>query len=82
MKRFFDREGIERAEKIASRLEHNRLNGERERLHVEALAEAQLWVRPESLRSRPLKRAKKKPYEFTEAQMLIALRSLNAGGAV
>jgi hypothetical protein len=70
-----DRSAIERAEKLAERM------GAPAAL-AKAVAEAKLWDRPPSLRTTPVKPARVRRYEFTNAQLQIAERSLNAGGAV
>jgi hypothetical protein len=72
-----NRDSIERAEKVAARLEARRaLAG--------AAEEARGFKKPASLRSTPIpkKRTRVKRYEFTDAQLEIALRSLDARGAV
>ena len=68
---------IDRAEKFALKLEAHRL-------FSEARAEAKGFKKPASLRLVPVvkKSAKVKRYEFTDAQLEIALRSLDAGSAV
>ena len=70
-----DRAAIERAEKVARGLEA------RSAL-AEAVKEAKSWRRPDSLRTRPVRVTKMKDYVFTEAQLEIARRSLDARGAV
>ena len=68
---------IDRAEKVAMKLEKHRLSSE-------AIKESKGFKKPRSLRRTPIvkKRAKVKRYEFTEAQLAIARRSLNARGSV
>jgi hypothetical protein len=70
-----DRASIERAEKVARRLEA--------RCDLfDAIEESKAWKRPRSLRGEPVKRTRVRNYEFTDKQLEIALRSLDAGGAV
>jgi hypothetical protein len=69
------RDYIERAEKVARRLESNAKM-------TEAVKESKAWKRPRSLRGKPVKRTRVRNYEFTDKQLEIALRSLDAGGAV
>jgi hypothetical protein len=86
------RESIDRAEKIAHRLELQRIDRLAERKQVEefeaAIREGRSWRKPGSLSVPRFSssfgdgRARVKRYEFTDAQMQIALRSLDAGGAV
>jgi hypothetical protein len=72
-----DRDAIERAERVALKLEA-RLTS------FEALEEAKGYKKPRSLSTTPpvKKRAKVKRYEFTEKQLQIALGVLNEKGAV
>jgi hypothetical protein len=86
------RESIDRAEKIASRLELQRLDRLAERKQLEdfqaALAEGSSWRKPGSLSVSSWstgfgeKKVRVKDYEFTDKQLEIALRSLDARGAV
>lgn len=73
----FNRGKIERAEKVAAKLEA-RANS------VRAVREAKGFKKPESLSTKPVpkKRAKVKRYEFTERQLEIARRVLNGQGSV
>ena len=77
---------IERAEKRARELDARRADYEPEAITVwvEAADEAKGFKKPASLRLTPVvkKPTRVKRYEFTDAQMQIALRSLNARGAV
>ena len=92
MTRSFDKNAIDRAEKIAHRLELQRLDRLAERKQLEefeaAIKESRSWRKPGSLSVTSWsngfgeRKARVKRYEFTDAQMQIALRSLNAGGAV
>lgn len=69
-----NRRQIERAEAVAERAERYRANVARAR-RIEMEAEADRWVRPRSLAcGRPHK--PKTMFEFTDEQMMIALRSL------
>jgi hypothetical protein len=83
-----NRDAIERAEKVARRLELQRVDRETERKQVAeflaAVTESRSWKKPASLRTTVVvvKRPQKKRYAFTDAQMQIALRSLNAEGSV
>ena len=86
------RESIDRAEKIAHRLELQRLDRLAERKQLEdfqaALAEGRSWRKPGSLSVSSWssafeeKKVRVKDYEFTDKQLEIALRSLDARGAV
>ncbi len=86
------REAIDRAEKIAHRLELQRIDRLAEAKEVEefqaAIEESRSWRKPGSLSVPRFSssfgdgRARVKRYEFTDAQMQIAFRSLDAGGAV
>ena len=86
------RDSIDRAEKVAHRLELQRIDRLAERKQLEefqaAIKESQSWRKPGSLSVTSWSngfgdgRARVKRYEFTDAQMQIAFRSLNAGGAV
>jgi hypothetical protein len=82
------RKAIERAEKIAARLELQRVDRENERKQVAqfqaAVTEAKSWKKPASLKPTPVppKRTRVRRYEFTDTQLEIAFRSLNAGGSV
>lgn len=67
-----NRSQIERAEKIAEKLERRR---RREDLKLDA----KQWRRPRSLAEDKPKRPPR-AYEFTEAQMLIAIRALERRG--
>ena len=68
-----NRKQIERAEAIAERANRYRANVAR---RVEMEAEADRWVRPRSLAGgRPHKA--KTLFEFTDEQMMIAIKSLN-----
>lgn len=88
----FNRKSIERAERVAHRLDLQRLDRIAERKQLEdfaaALADGKSWRRPGSLSVTSWsnefgeKKAKVKRYEFTDAQLEIALRSLDARGAV
>jgi uncharacterized protein YbaP (TraB family) len=69
------RDYIERAERLARRME------ERAKV-VEAVKESKAWKRPRSLRGKPVKRTRVRNYEFTDKQLEIALRSLDAEGSV
>ena len=81
MIRSMNREQLERAERVAQRANRERKarRDRREDEHAAAvtLAEAQGWKKPASLASgeRPVKRARVTT-RFTDAQMAIALRSL------
>ena len=81
MIRSMNREQLERAERVAQRADRERKarRDRREDEYVAAvtLAEAQGWKKPASLASgeRPVKRARVTT-RFTDAQMRIALRSL------
>jgi hypothetical protein len=72
-----DRDAIERAERVALRLEARLAS-------FEAVEEAKGFQKPRSLSTvkTPKKRAKVKRYEFTERQLQIALGVLNEKGAV
>ena len=70
-----NRKQIERAEAVAERANRYRANVARAR-RVEMEAEADRWVRPASLAGgRPHKA--KTLFEFTDEQMMIAIKSLN-----
>jgi len=70
-----NRKQIERAEAVAERANRYRANVARAR-RVEMEAEADRWVRPRSLAGgRPHK--PKTLFEFTDEQMMIAIKSLN-----
>lgn len=87
-----NQEAIDRAEKVAHRLELQRLDRLAERQQLEefeaAIKESRSWRKPGSLSVTSWsngfgeRKARVKRYEFTDAQMQIALRSLNARGAV
>ena len=72
-----NRDAIERAEKVANKLDAHRIA-------KEAAKEAKGFKKPRSLRQTPIpqKRAKVKRYEFTERQLEIARRVLNGEGSV
>jgi len=86
------RESIDRAERVAHRLELQRLDrlAEREQLEAfeAAIRESKSWRKPGSLsvtswsKGFGENKARVKRYEFTDAQLEIALRSLDARGAV
>ena len=92
MTRSFDKNAIDRAEKIAHRLELQRIDRLAEARQVEefeaAIKESRSWRKPRSLSVTSWSngfgetKARVKRYEFTDAQMQIAFRSLNARGAV
>jgi len=92
MKPFMGRAAIERAEKFAERLETQRLDRLEERKQLEeflaALMEGRSWRRPGSSSVTSWsdgfeeKKDRVRKYVFTEAQLEIARRSLDAGGAV
>jgi hypothetical protein len=71
---------IERAERVALQLEAKRRRKQVEKTAtvnaVLAGADAQKWERPASLRTRPVQKKREPEYEFTDAQLQIALRSL------
>ena len=75
-----NRAQIERAEKVAWKLQQHRreklAKREAEKRAFEAVVEAQQWERANSLATTV--RVKKVPpnYEFTDAQLTIAMRSL------
>ena len=87
-----NQEAIDRAEKVAHRLELQRLDRLAERKQLEefeaAIKESRSWRKPGSLSVTSWsngfgeRKARVKRYEFTDAQMQIALRSLDARGAV
>ena len=87
-----NQEAIDRAEKVAHRLELQRIDRLAEARQVEefeaAIKESRSWRKPGSLSVTSWSngfgetKARVKRYEFTDAQMQIALRSLNARGAV
>ena len=86
------KKSIDRAEKIAHRLELQRLDRLAERKQLEdfltAIQDGTSWRKPGSLSDPRFSssfgdgKAKVRRYEFTDAQMQIALRSLDARGAV
>jgi hypothetical protein len=66
---------IERAERLAQRME------ERAKV-VEAVKESKAWKRPRSFRTQSVKPSRIKNYEFTDKQLEIAIRSLDAKDSV
>ena len=75
-----NREQIERAEAIAERANRYRANVARAR-RVETTAEADRWKRTRSLAGgKPHK--PKTLFEFTDEQMMIAIKSLERNGKV
>ena len=77
-----NREQIERAEAIAERANRYRANVARARARrVETVAEVGRWERPASLAGgKPHK--PKTLFEFTDEQMMIAIKSLERNGKV
>jgi hypothetical protein len=73
----FNNKAIERAEKVARKLEARRTS-------IEAVKEAKGYKKPSSLSTMktPVKRTRVRRYEFTDTQLEIALRSLNEKGAM
>jgi hypothetical protein len=80
-----NRAQIERAEKVAQRLDRERKERrdrrEDEHAAIVAMSETQGWKKPASLATgeRPVKRARVNT-RFTDAQLAIALRSLERHG--
>jgi hypothetical protein len=85
MIRSMNREQIERAEAVAAKAERERKarrdRRDDEHAAIVAMSETQGWKKPASLATgvRPVKRARVRA-QFTDAQMAIALRSLEKGG--
>jgi hypothetical protein len=77
MIRSMNREQIERAEAVAAKADRERKRRRDRREDVLVLSETQGWKKPASLATgvRPVKRARVNT-QFTDAQLAIALRSL------
>lgn len=73
-----NRRQIERAEAVAERANRYRANVAR---RVETMAEADRWERPASLAGRKPHKPKTL-FEFTDEQMMIAIKSLERNGKV
>jgi hypothetical protein len=70
-----DSAAIERAERVALRLEAGAKL-------TEAVKESKEWKRPRSFRTQSVKPSRIKNYEFTDKQLEIAIRSLDAKDSV